>query len=146
MVETLKKVFWVFLILEILCFVVMGNWLGYGVTLLLLLASSFFGWVLLRKTAQYTLLQASGQLKMGAWQDLVNARFFVAGMLFFIPGLVTDFLGLLCLLPIVHKQFSAWLNKKTHHSANDHDYYETDNETPKPKRTLEGEFWRDKDK
>ena len=137
MIDILKKSLTVFFLLELLGFIFVGSQLGYGTALLLLFASSAIGWTLLRKTAQYSML---AKLNAGAWRDLANGRFFLAGILFFIPGFLSDVLALCCLLPVIHRYASSWLNKKMNPSANDPVYHQAEE-----KRIIEGEFWREKD-
>lgn len=145
MLNFIKNILLIISLLEIICFVLAVKWLGFGVTLLLLIASSLLGISLIRKAKESAVLLTQ-QLQVGAWQDIAHTRYILAGLLLLIPGFLTDIVGLLCLVPLVQKRILTWLGAKPHYSANDAHYQSQQYTGDKPSRVIEGEFWREEDK
>ena len=84
-------------------FVLVAGWIGAGATVLLALATSALGWVLLARqgTRALTDLRESARTRRaGAGRELGDAGLVAAGgVLMVLPGFIGDVLGLLCLLP-----------------------------------------------
>ena len=85
-------------------------WLGEQISifglLVVLLMSSLLGLFMIRARGWYTLLNVQKQLSQGEipTQSLLKSGIWiVAGVLFFIPGLLTDILAILLLLPSVDR-------------------------------------------
>ncbi len=97
-----------FPLLEIAGFILVGDAIGVGPTLLLIVASAVAGVLLLRSNGVDTLRRAQARMDRGeppvreAFDGLCLA---LAGLLLFIPGFLTDLLGLLLFLPPVR----GWL-------------------------------------
>lgn len=95
-------------LLEIAGFIIVGDALGVGPTLLLIVASAVLGMLLLRHHGIDTLRRAQARMDRGepplreAFDGLCLA---LAGVLLFVPGFLTDILGLLLFLPPVR----SWL-------------------------------------
>lgn len=92
----------VLLAAEIIAFVVVGNWIGVGWTILLALLTSVIGlWLFGREGVRA--LRALGQVSRGgaaAGAAAVDTGLIaLGGLLVFLPGFVSDVVGLLCLLP-----------------------------------------------
>lgn len=86
---------------EIAMFVLVGQRIGVGATILAVLASSFGGMILMRKQGLSMLrgLQAGATGAEGG--EVVRGMLhMVAGLLLVIPGFITSALGLLLLLPL----------------------------------------------
>lgn len=98
----------VFPLIEIAGFILVGDAIGVGPTLLLIVASAVAGVMLLRTNGVDTLRRAQARMDKGeaplreAFDGLCLA---LAGLLLFIPGFATDLLGLLLFLPPVR----GWL-------------------------------------
>lgn len=137
-------------ILEVACFVLIAHAIGTGTALLLLIASSALGLFILRKAATTTLNATviTQQLQVNAWREVLDARYVVIGLLFLVPGFLTDIIALLCLIPVAHRQLLKWFGKKEHYSANDHIYHAEPRTTEEQKTTriIEGECWREDEK
>jgi len=87
---------------EVLVYVLVASWIGLGVTILLTLATSALGALLL--TRQGT--RALGELRQRAEEHRAPGRALgdaglvaLGGLLMVLPGFLGDVLGLLCLLP-----------------------------------------------
>ena len=90
-------------IAEIALLIQLGHMIGLGWTLLLLLAEAVFGAWLLRHEgtrAWKALVDAFGSGRMPTGELADAALVLVGGIMFILPGLVTDVIGLFCILPI----------------------------------------------
>lgn len=95
-------------ILEIAGFIIVGKAIGLWLTLALVLFTSFLGLLILRLggIGMVRNLQAAGRTGAQPADELVNgAMRVVAGILLFIPGFITDILGLLLLSKTVRRFF-----------------------------------------
>lgn len=93
-------------ILEIAGFIVVGKAIGLWLTLALVLFTSFLGLLILRLggIGMVRNLQDAGRTGAQPADELVNgAMRVVAGILLFIPGFITDILGLLLLSPAIRR-------------------------------------------
>lgn len=89
-------------IAEIYVLITVGSWIGAGYTILLLIAFSVVGAILLKR---------EGSRAFRALREAVNTRhpphreiadgmiIFLGGLLMVLPGFISDVVGLLCLLP-----------------------------------------------
>ncbi len=87
---------------EVLVFVLVASWIGLGWTILAALATSTLGWVLVARQGVRALtdLRESARTRQGAGRALGDAGLVaVGGLLMVLPGFLGDLLGLLCLLP-----------------------------------------------
>jgi UPF0716 protein FxsA len=93
-----------YLVVEIVALVALGSAIGLGWTLLVLLASSVVGLWLARREgvrAAQSIAQAVANRRW-AHSELTDGLLVAgAGVLLFVPGLVTDLAGLLLLVPAV---------------------------------------------
>ena len=103
-----------FPILEVYLLIKVGEQIGAANTFFYLLASIVFGIGLIRAQGAFLIRNMQAQLAQG--QAPTNAivhslLIFVAGALFAFPGLVSEFIGLLLLLPGT-RHLAAWLVKR----------------------------------
>jgi UPF0716 protein FxsA len=88
---------------EVVVFVLVAGWIGAGTTVLLALATSALGWVLLARQgtkALADLRESARTRRAGAGRELGDAGLVAAGgVLMVLPGFLTDVVGLLFLLP-----------------------------------------------
>lgn len=115
------------LVVEVAGFVIVARLIGVGATLLLIILSSFFG-VYILKTANFK--GSFGQTQFAFASFL---RFF-AGILFIIPGFITDFLALLLLIPQMRGFCMKWFDQ----------YNPSTPTSSKNSDVLEGEYWETK--
>lgn len=95
-----------YLVVEIVALVALGSWIGVGATLLVLLAGSVLGLLLARREGVRAAQAFSAALRERrvAHAELTDGMLVAAaGVLLFVPGLVTDLAGLLLLVPPVRK-------------------------------------------
>lgn len=99
----LAPILGVLLIAEIIVFILVGNWIGFGWTILLALVTSGIGlWLFGREgmRALRALGEASRTREQPATAAVDAGLVALGGLLIFIPGFVSDVAGLLCLFPM----------------------------------------------
>ncbi len=99
-------------ILEIIGFILMGDWLGLLPTLGLLGLSAVAGMVLIRLQGLSTLRRvqdaaARGEMPMGALFD--GFCTVIGGVLLILPGFFSDLLALLLIVPPVRRTLGRWI-------------------------------------
>jgi UPF0716 protein FxsA len=123
-------------ILEIMVFVIVGLAIGFGWALLLLVAISLLGLLLLRKQGLANLKNIKQNDPAAAMSQILEKSLLtLSGLLLFIPGFITGFLGLLCLVPglrrsMIKRFFKQAMPKPGRPAQNDD-------------KTIEGECWHD---
>lgn len=99
--------FLVLIFLEIMSIVWVADWLGGGLTVLLMIASFALGLFMLRRTGMSGVLVAGAAMRSGKgvslYQLLWPIRFALAGLLLLSPGFVSMVIALILLLPIKGK-------------------------------------------
>ncbi|MCQ8782326.1 FxsA family protein [Mangrovibrevibacter kandeliae] len=102
-------------ILEITVFILVGQWIGLGWTLALVVLSAVSGTILLRRQGFSTLARIRAETQAGRLpgRDLVHGMMImVAGVLLLTPGFVTDAVGLLLFVPQVRERAWAFLRDR----------------------------------
>lgn len=131
-----------FPVLEFFVFVQVAGRIGFFGALALVLATSAFGLHLLRGAGM-----SPARVRPDKLPELLMGQGFrlLAGILFFIPGFITDVLGLFCLLPVVR----SWLARRgadvTAPQASRHEAFTDAPDTAHTRtdgRTVDGEFER----
>ena len=92
-----------FIYVELSLLVWLGSHLGIMILILLLIGSSLLGIAIIRARGWYSLTRAKQQLKQGELPtDTIfsSLRWLVAGVLFVIPGFVTDIFACVLLSPL----------------------------------------------
>ncbi|WNV77745.1 FxsA family protein [Geodermatophilus sp. DSM 44513] len=87
---------------EVVVFVLVASWIGVGWTLLAALATTALGWTLLARQGTRALaeLRERARERRAPGRALGDAGLIAAGgLLMVLPGFVGDVVGLLCLLP-----------------------------------------------
>jgi UPF0716 protein FxsA len=100
---------------EIYLLIKIGSVLGSFNTVLLVIATGFFGAWLARMEGMNTMFKVRTSLEQGTMpaEDLLDALIiFVAGILLITPGLLTDISGLLLLWPVTRETFKRFLRQK----------------------------------
>lgn len=98
--------------IEIFVFVQVGEWIGYGAAILLLIAIALLGVWLVKREGLATWRRAQAQLRAGeipAGEAVDGALIAGAGLLLIVPGFVTDVIGLLLLLPPARWPARRWV-------------------------------------
>ncbi|MBG0749287.1 MULTISPECIES: FxsA family protein [Pectobacterium] len=103
--------------IEISLFIQVAEVLGVAMTLLLVVFTSCVGVSLVRNQGMKTLVQMQQKMAAGespAAEMVKSVSLVLAGFLLLIPGFLTDFLGLLLLLPPVQKSLTLKLMPHLH--------------------------------
>jgi UPF0716 protein FxsA len=98
----LRLVAALWMLAEVLVFVLVAGWIGLGWTILAALATSVLGWILLARQGMRAIadLRERARTRQSAGRALGDAGLVgVGGLLMVLPGFLGDLLGLLCLLP-----------------------------------------------
>ncbi|MGC7560283.1 FxsA family protein [Pasteurella sp. PK-2025] len=106
-----------FIYLELSLLVWIGSSIGILGLILLLIFSSLLGLFMIRARGWYTLLNVQKQLAKGeipARSLLQSGIWIVAGVLFFIPGFLTDLVAIFLLLPITSLWIEGVITRKVH--------------------------------
>ncbi|RZT89163.1 UPF0716 protein FxsA [Pseudonocardia sediminis] len=91
-----------YLVIETVALIALGSWIGLGPTLLVLLAGSVLGLLLARREglrAAQSLATAVQRGRLAHAEATDGLLVALGGVLLFIPGLVTDLLGLALVFP-----------------------------------------------
>lgn len=108
---------------EIATFVEVGDWIGTGPTVGLVILSAILGSLLIRWQGLSVLKRAQeaaerGEVPVGAVFE--GFCIVVAGVLLIIPGFLTDIVGLLLFVPPVRNALGRWLFDRLKGSASFH--------------------------
>jgi UPF0716 protein FxsA len=121
-------------LLEISVFILIGQWLGVLVTLLLVILTGILGFVLLRDESVAVMRRVQVRLQEGkppTFVDFNSSMTMLAGVLLLVPGFIGDAVGLVCLIPRIRQLFTNKPNPKKPHQ-------------PKEPHIIEGQCWHEK--
>ena len=132
---------------ELIAFILVGHLIGYGWAFGLILLGSILGFLLIRRQGSVIMKQMKQNPMQGMFtmmHSVENSLILVSGFLLMIPGFLTDIIGLLCLIPVcrralIRKLLGFNLKGFSQQPANQPS-------KPSPSNTIEGEFWRERDK
>ncbi len=133
-------------VLEIYFLIQVGTVIGAGYTILLVFGTAVLGAHLLRKQGLSTFTRAQNSLnknEVPAMEMLEGLILLVTGALLLTPGFFTDIIGFLCLIPMVRQFLIKKSIKKftvIHTSGT-----QTQTQTQTESKTIEGEFWKNKE-
>jgi len=102
-------------LLELVLLLRVGGWLGWHRALLLVLVTGFVGAALARAQGLALLGRIRRDMtegRMPAPRILDGVMILVAGALLITPGLITDAVGFLLLVPPVRREIRVWLRRK----------------------------------
>ena len=146
--------FLVFPLLELFVLIRVGSSIGASTTLLLVLAGGVLGVLCIRLAGFATALKVRERMARGEMpnSDMLNGLLLViGGGLIFLPGFISDAIGVLCLLPFVrswlikriglHMQQSAARSEQFYAQRNTHTEQSGQTET-RQAQIIEGEFER----
>jgi UPF0716 protein FxsA len=133
-----------FVLLELVIFILMVKAIGFWATLFLIVLSGLIGVFLLRLAGIYnlaTMQNGFSVISIPSPEDSGKSMvLMIAGFLFLLPGFITSFLAILCLLPFIGPLFSSklvvWGRKSRKGGMGEQD------NTGNP-RIIEGEFRRE---
>ena len=102
-------------LLELYILIKIGNYLGAFQTVALVIFSALLGLLLARIEGLKTLHQIRQSLSRGilpAEEMLDSVLIFVGGVLFVIPGVLTDIVALALLIPFTRTIFKRWMRRR----------------------------------
>lgn len=102
-------------VIEITLFIKVGELIGLGYTIALILLSAFIGVNMLRQQGLSTLSRAQQRLNSGEipGQEMVEGLVLaVGGALLITPGFFTDVIGFCCLIPWTRRAFVAFIRQR----------------------------------
>ncbi len=114
MFPVLLILFVVMPIVELSILVRVHDEFGFGPTFGLVLLTGVFGAWLARKQGRQTLVNLQSEVAEGrtpAPHMIDGFMILMAGMVLITPGLVTDAIGFLLLVPIVRKEIRVWIRR-----------------------------------
>lgn len=141
----LLLIFFVYVYIEISIFVAIANTIGVFLALICIITTSIIGLSIIKSQGlkNFTLLQKKMSNNENPTNELIkNVSLLIAGFLFLIPGFLTDFLGIMLLLPFVQhyiiKKIIPKINIKTFNNYSRKESYDESH-------IIEGEFKRKND-
>ncbi|AWX14887.1 membrane protein FxsA [Mergibacter septicus] len=132
-----------FIYLEVSLLVWLGSAIGVLPLLALLFLSSCIGLFMIRTQGLYTLLSVRSQLQRGELPTRAlfqSGIWILAGILFFIPSLLTDILALFLLIPSVGLSLEAFISRKIHLFSHHHSTF-----TPNQDDIIDAEYQKKAD-
>lgn len=102
-------------LLELYILIKIGSYLGPFLTIALIIFSGLLGLLLARFEGLRTLHQIRQSLSQGivpAEEMVDSVLIFVGGVLFVVPGVITDFAALVLLIPFTRTIFKRWLRRR----------------------------------
>lgn len=103
------------ILLPVVDLALLGHWLGFWNTVLLVLGTACLGFALIRYQGLVALKLSQQKLQAGIMpiSEMTTGLFLAfAGLLFIHPGFFTDVLGLFCLVPGIRTLLAAWIMTK----------------------------------
>ena len=143
-----------FIYVELSLLVWVGSHLGILMLILLLIGSSLLGITLIRVRGWYSLTRIKQQLTQGQLPTdalFGSLRWLVAGILFVIPGFVTDILACVLLSPLGRYMINAFIGSRfvffrQNIFKTDRTFYSSQNNPPRDGEIFEAEFEKESDK
>ena len=142
-----------FIYVELSLLVWVGSHLGILMLILLLVGSSLLGITLIRVRGWYSLTRIKQQLTLGQLPTdalFGSLRWLVAGILFVIPGFVTDILACVLLSPLGRYMINAFIGSRfvffrQNIFKTDRTFYSYQNNPPRDGEIFEAEFEKEAD-
>lgn len=143
-------IFFIFIIIpivEIVIFIQMGDWLGLGPTLVMIVLTAIIGVNLIRQQGLATLYKAQQKMNLGkipAMEMIEGMMIGIAGALLITPGFFTDTFGFLLLVPFLRNLlFTRFILSKIKAQVQGKDYAVNDpsfNSSGNSHRTIDGDY------
>jgi len=100
---------------EVVIIVKMATMIGFWETILIQVGTAFIGATLAKFEGLRVWTKIQNQLNQGLMptNDMIDGlMIFAGGIVLFTPGLLTDLLGILLLIPFTRKIFKKWIERK----------------------------------
>ena len=142
-----------FIYVELSLLVWLGSHLGILMLILLLIGSSLLGIVIIRVRGWYSLTRVKQQLTQGELPTdalFGSLRWFIAGILFVIPGFVTDILACVLLSPLDRYIINAFIGSRfvffrQNIFKTDRTFYSSQDNSQNDSEIFEAEFEKEAD-
>ena len=142
-----------FIYVELSLLVWLGSRLGILMLILLLIGSSLLGIVIIRVRGWYSLTRIKQQLTQGQLPTdalFGSLRWLVAGILFVIPGFVTDILACVLLSPLGRYLINTFIRSRfvffqQNIFKTNRTFYSSQNNPPRDSEIFEAEFEKEAD-
>lgn len=134
-------------LLELYLLIVVGGLIGAVPTIFIVVFTAVLGSLLIRHQGFATLQRARIMLNRGelpAVEVIEGAIVLIGGALLLTPGLITDFIGFLCMVPPLRRAFAHWYLRR-HVVGGDGPGGMGMGEGQRGPRTIEGEYHREDD-
>lgn len=128
-------------VLEIIVLIRLVGTIGFFPTFLIVIAGGLLGIFILRVQGLGAMSRAQDALAKGELPalELLESGFIgLGGLLLLIPGVISDFLALFCLVPVIRRRFAEYLLQRNFMSPSNQGMQSPDNGS-----VIEGEFKRD---
>jgi len=102
-------------LIEIAILFQLAHWIGFWETILIQVGTAFLGASLAKYEGLRVWINIQTELNQGlmpAEKMIDGLMIFAGGIVLLTPGLLTDILGFLLLIPFTRKFFKKWLHKK----------------------------------
>lgn len=142
-----------FIYVELSLLVWLGSHLGILMLILLLIGSSLLGIVIIRARGWYSLTRVKQQLTQGELPTdalFSSLRWLIAGILFVIPGFVTDILACVLLSPLGHYLINTFIRSRfvffqQNIFKTNHTFYSSQGNRQNDSEIFEAEFEKEAD-
>lgn len=119
-------------LMELYILIELGGAIGALPTILMIIATAALGGILMKYQGVQLVKQAQRQMAQGQMPQqavLEGTLIFIGGIILFLPGLVTDVMGLLLLIPPIRAKFAQfWLLRGAKRYASQQYHYTVDAE------------------
>lgn len=108
-------IFFLFALAEAVLLAKVGNAIGWGITIALIVLTAFIGSIMFRQQGFLTLTRLNQRMAKGEipGQEMVEGvLILIGGVLLMTPGFLTDGLGFVCLLGGTRRALAAWMIRK----------------------------------
>lgn len=133
-------------LVEIYLLIKVGGFIGALPTVFLVVFTAVVGVVLLRMQGFATMHKVQAMLARGeipAIEMLEGVVLLLSGALLLTPGFFTDTIGFLCLVPALRRRAILWVIERSFFGGGG--MPPSGHAGSHGPRTIEGEFWRDRD-
>ena len=110
-----KGFFLVWLIVELVVFYLVAEWLGFLVAILLIILPMIIGGGIMQSQGFANMRRLQEKMQTGespAVEVLESVAIVFGGMLMLIPGMVTSVIGIVLLIPGIRRGLLSWLLRK----------------------------------
>ena len=117
-IRSMKHLFYFLIaipVIEILVLVELGSYLSTSTIILLIICTAAIGLFLVRRAGMHTLTKGRNKLQNGELPQVEVVEgllLMIAGALLLTPGLITDSIGFLILVPLFRKAIAGYCLKK----------------------------------